>query len=262
MSNRTLNIYLKVLFKPIFFFISLILWYSNLYAQVNWTKVSSVSDFYLEFLKLQNGKLLCAAGNPNTGSVVNAIYETSNLRSWTANSATFSSAIHLFFGQTEVKIPFKVNRESNKRFKMLKVEMTENTTGYEVYLRDIKKAELHDFQRNKIYPIEFDVFDSEINRYELVFMKNNLLSQDFSKQISYKSNQYFQLYAYPNPVDNNLHLEVLHNDIEIDFNIYSLSGAILMNGRIKKVKTINTEGLEPGIYIVEVGGHNFKFLKN
>jgi photosystem II stability/assembly factor-like uncharacterized protein len=100
MSNRTLNIYLKVLFKPIFFFISLILWYSNLYAQVNWTKVSSVSDFYLEFLKLQNGKLLCAAGNPNTGSVVNAIYETSNLRSWTAKSATFSSAIHLFFGQT------------------------------------------------------------------------------------------------------------------------------------------------------------------
>ena len=71
----------------------------NSQAQTCWKKVSTVNDNYLRFVKANNGKVYCSAGVPTGGTVVNYIYESSNLSTWSVNSSTFPTSIHLFFGK-------------------------------------------------------------------------------------------------------------------------------------------------------------------
>lgn len=72
---------------------------TNSQAQTCWKKVSTVNDNYLRFVKANNGKVYCSAGMPNGGSVVNYIYESTNLNTWIVNSSSFPSSLHLFFNK-------------------------------------------------------------------------------------------------------------------------------------------------------------------
>ena len=84
-------------FKIVFIGLLCVSFLGKLNAQTCWKKVSSVSDYYLKFAKASNGKVYCSATNPNTGGVVNYLYESNNLTKWSTNSATFPSGLHMFF---------------------------------------------------------------------------------------------------------------------------------------------------------------------
>lgn len=66
-------------------------------AQSCWQKVSTVNDSYLRIVKTSSGKFLCNAADPTTGNVINALYESNDLISWTPKTTTFPSQPHLAF---------------------------------------------------------------------------------------------------------------------------------------------------------------------
>lgn len=68
-------------------------------AQTCWQQVSTINDSYLRISPTGNGNWLCSAADPNTGTVINAIYQSNDLISWNATAATFPSQPHLAFNK-------------------------------------------------------------------------------------------------------------------------------------------------------------------
>jgi hypothetical protein len=73
-------------------------------AQTCWQKVSTINDSYLRINPTGKGNWICSAADPNTGTVINAIYQSNNLISWNATTNAFPSQPHLAF-----------NRDNNNR---------------------------------------------------------------------------------------------------------------------------------------------------
>jgi hypothetical protein len=70
-----------------------------------------------------------------------------------------------------------------------------------------------------------------------------------------------ELIAYPNPVEDKLHLKVINSSGSIPFHIYSITGVKVMDGSVKSEKTINTAILNAGVYVIDAGGVKVKFIK-
>jgi hypothetical protein len=72
---------------------------SNSFAQNCWQKVSSVSDSYLRIVKTNQGNYLCNAANPNSQSIVNTLYQSTDLVTWSPTNTALASQTHLAFGK-------------------------------------------------------------------------------------------------------------------------------------------------------------------
>ena len=68
-------------------------------AQTCWQQVSTINDSYLRISPTGNGNWLCSAADPNTGTVINAIYQSNDLISWNATAITFPSQPLLAFNK-------------------------------------------------------------------------------------------------------------------------------------------------------------------
>jgi hypothetical protein len=164
-------------------------------------------------------------------------------------------------GQPEVAIPLGVNREANKRFATLKWELSENTTGLDIFYRNRENGSTELWAVGGIKAVNFPSDASEIRNYELVFKRNSSSTEDLThKPISPKC-FLTEVLVYPNPVDEKLHLKVINSTAEVPFSIYTITGMKVMAGSIKSEKTINTADLDSGIYLVVAGGMKVKFVK-
>jgi hypothetical protein len=164
-------------------------------------------------------------------------------------------------GKLEVAIPLAVNREANKRFPTLKWEITANTTGFDVYLRNRENGSTELWSVGDIKTVSFKSDASEIRNYELVFKRNSSSTEDLTQKPSLSKRAPMELIIYPNPVEDKLHLKVINASGGIPFHIYSITGVKVLEGSLKSEKTINTAGLNAGVYVIDAGGLKVKFIK-
>jgi hypothetical protein len=164
-------------------------------------------------------------------------------------------------GKPEVAIPLAVNREANKRFPTLKWEISANTTGLDVYLRNRGNGSTELWSVGVIKTIAIKSDASEIRNYELVFKRNSSSTEDLTQKPNLSHRAPLELIAYPNPVEDKLHLKVINAGGEVPFHIYSITGVKVMDGSVKSEKTINTAALIAGVYVIDAGGVKVKFIK-
>lgn len=71
-----------------------------------------------------------------------------------------------------------------------------------------------------------------------------------------------QISITPNPVKTDLKI-VLNNNVPTNnkFQVYDLTGKILIQGNIRNDNSINVEKLSRGLYLLKVGNRNIKFIK-
>jgi hypothetical protein len=164
-------------------------------------------------------------------------------------------------GKSEVAIPLGINREFNKRFPTLKWELTANTTGLDAYLRNRDNSSTEFWTVGDIKSVSFPSDASEIRNYELVFKRSASSTEDISGKTIANKRVQMEVLVYPNPVDEKLMLKVLNNNGEIPFFVYSITGVKVMEGTVKSEKTINTAGLDVGVYVIDAAGVKVKFVK-
>ncbi len=68
--------------------------------------------------------------------------------------------------------------------------------------------------------------------------------------------------VYPNPVSNELTLEIKDCAEETDFEIINMTGTIVYKGKFAERTVVNTSNFSPGIYYIKIGnGRAFEFKK-
>jgi hypothetical protein len=164
-------------------------------------------------------------------------------------------------GKSEVAIPLGINREFNKRLPTLKWELTANTTGLDAYLRNRDNGATELWTVGDIKPVNYPSDASEIRKYELVFKRSASSTKDLTEKPIANKRAPMEVLVYPNPVDEKLILKVINGNGEIPFFVYSITGVKVMEGTVKSEKTINTAGLDAGVYVVDAGGVKVKFVK-
>ena len=68
--------------------------------------------------------------------------------------------------------------------------------------------------------------------------------------------------VYPNPVTNDLTIEIKGNYVRLNYELINANGQILMNGSLVDKTTIKTSSLVPGVYLIKLeNGKSFEFKK-
>ncbi len=85
---------------------------------------------------------------------------------------------------------------------------------------------------------------------------------EYSNVITLTNSDYENLYIFPNPVSNNLHIEGF-TDTELlhEYRVTDHTGKVLLKGNIKANETINTASLQGGLYYLNIDNTMLKFSK-
>jgi hypothetical protein len=67
--------------------------------------------------------------------------------------------------------------------------------------------------------------------------------------------------AYPNPVEDQLHIRLLNHNEKVPYHVYNIAGGKIIEGTIQNLEIINTKQLQAGVYILEANGKKVKFVK-
>ncbi|MDO8928866.1 MAG: T9SS type A sorting domain-containing protein [Bacteroidota bacterium] len=68
--------------------------------------------------------------------------------------------------------------------------------------------------------------------------------------------------VYPNPVTNELTIELQGNTIQTNFEIINLSGQVIFKGTVFEKVVVQTENFVPGVYLVKLESENkFEYKK-
>ena len=71
-----------------------------------------------------------------------------------------------------------------------------------------------------------------------------------------------RIVIYPNPVSNELIIEIKGNNEKKDFEILNTIGQVVFNGNIVEKTTVQTSNFAPGVYLIKLeNGKTFKFKK-
>ena len=104
---------------------------------------------------------------------------------------------------------------------------------------------------DKIIAVGYTGNDFAIARYNGNTLSNNEF--DINKQIA----------LYPNPVKNQLNIELLNNQTNIEtYKIFDINGRMILKGNLSNgLNQINVENLSKGMYILNTENINQKFVK-
>ena len=167
-------------------------------------------------------------------------------------------------GKTEVVIPITIKREANKRYASLKMELSANTTGMEISLKDNQSKSVEPWFTGNLKSVQFAATDAEINRYSLVFKQNTTSVKDLLKDIASNKNNASksELTVYPNPTDGKLSLKLSNGDnYQGNYQIFDMTGRLLMEGKSQKTQ-IDASKLSSGQYIIKTKSQVSIFNKN
>ena len=105
---------------------------------------------------------------------------------------------------------------------------------------------------------DIGIWDRALTEQEVdnIFNGTTLSSVEFDKEKIVK--------LYPNPVENNLHLNVKNNYIGLRYDIYNSLGMVVNSGTLDKDKIINMDNLSKGLYFLKIQNINIthKIIKN
>jgi sRNA-binding protein len=164
-------------------------------------------------------------------------------------------------GQTEVIIPITITREANKRYASLKMELSANTTGMDISLKDNQNKSVEPWFTGNVKNVQFAAADAEINRYSLVFKRNTTSTKDLLKDIANNKNN-TSIAVYPNPTDGKLTLKLSNGEsYQGGYQILDMTGRILMEGQSMKIQ-IDASKLPTGQYIIKTENQVSIFNKN
>jgi hypothetical protein len=167
-------------------------------------------------------------------------------------------------GQSEVVVPLSIKRESNKRFGSLKMELSENTTGMQISLKDNQSKSIESWYTGVVKNILFEVTDTEINRYSLVFKQNTTSNKDVLNDINGQKGNVnkTELIVYPNPTDGKLTLKLGNNqDHQGSYQVFDMTGRLLLEGQLQKSQ-IDVSKLSAGQYLIKSQNLETIFNKN
>jgi hypothetical protein len=167
-------------------------------------------------------------------------------------------------GQTEVVIPITIKREANKRYASLKMELSANTTGMEISLKDNQSKSVEPWFTGNLKSVQFASADAEINRYSLVFKQNTTSVKDLLKDITNNKNNASKsdLTVYPNPTDGKITLKLSNGEnYQGGYQIFDMTGRLLMEGKSQKIQ-IDASKLSSGQYIIKTKNQVSIFNKN
>jgi hypothetical protein len=156
-------------------------------------------------------------------------------------------------GQPEVTIPLGVNREANKRFATLKWELSENTTGLEIYLKDLQTQATEPWSTGVVKNIALDQQSLTTKRYALVFKQQTTSTKDPLADANDKNRSWkLELIAYPNPTDGKLTLELSNGEsYEGAVEVYDMAGRLVKKVVAKSSAEIQLSGLVQGHYMLK-----------
>ncbi len=144
-------------------------------------------------------------------------------------------------------------------------ESLDSTFG--IYLLDLFANTTINIKNDSIYTFEItsDVNSHGNNRFRLVFDGNKL---GYENQALNNKNQ---LLLYPNPVENNLKINIksINSNVNLPFIIFDKMGRIIDKGHLNfenSIANFSTSNLTSGLYYIQVndksGQYSSTFLKN
>jgi hypothetical protein len=164
-------------------------------------------------------------------------------------------------GEPQVEIPLVIERDFNKQQSNLRLRIWEKHSDLECYFRDSKTETLTPAESLSEIPVELAESEYSIHRYSLVFKRSSSSTEDLTEKTIASKRAPMEVLVYPNPVDEKLNLRIINSTAEIPFFVYSITGVTILEGVVKSEKTINTVGLDAGVYVVDAGGVKVKFVK-
>jgi hypothetical protein len=166
-------------------------------------------------------------------------------------------------GQPEVAIPLGVNREANKRFATLKWELSENTTGLEIYLKDLQTETTEPWSTGVVKNIALDQQSPTTKRYTLVFKQQTTSTKDPLADANDKNrSRKLELIAYPNPTDGKLTLKLSNGgSYEGAVEVYDMTGRLVIRFEKSNNQLLDLSGLESGNYLIKCIGFNLLISK-
>jgi len=115
---------------------------------------------------------------------------------------------------------------------------------------------------------EFTSYTPLLEGHYFVIVTINGCSSDTSNIIDYKfaglesleNNKNYKI--YPNPVSNELIIEIKGNKETINFEILNSIGQVVFKGNVLEKTVVNTNNLAPGVYLIKLkSGKTFEFKK-
>jgi hypothetical protein len=161
-------------------------------------------------------------------------------------------------GQPEVIIPLGVNRESDKRFSSLKWELSENSTGLDLYLKDLQTQQVEAWSTGLSQNIALDAQSLTTKRYALIFRQK--VSSTYGE---WKTDKYSILRLYPNPaLDNYIKVKYSGSINGSKYQIMDMAGKQVLAGNAANEFNIDLSGLAKGVYFVKIGQNSQIFFKD
>jgi hypothetical protein len=166
-------------------------------------------------------------------------------------------------GQSEVVIPLGVNREANKRFATLKWELSENTTGLDIHLKDLQTQTTEPWSTGVVKNIALDQQSLTTKRYALVFKQQATSTKDpLADANDQNRSRKLELIAYPNPTDGKLTLKLSNGAYyQGEIELFDMVGRSLFKVRCASQLPIDVSGLAQGQYVVKSSARSVLFRK-
>ncbi len=161
-------------------------------------------------------------------------------------------------GKSEVTIPLGVNREANKRFATLKWELSENTTGLEILLKDLQNQATEPWSTGVVKNIALDQQSLTTKRYALVFKQQLSSNENFPVIVGQPMIQ-----VYPNPTEDNW-VNVVYSkaNSKSQYRIFDMAGKQIMHGMANSKFKIDIGSISEGAYILSIDQNSQFFIKN
>ena len=97
----------------------------------------------------------------------------------------------------------------------------------------------------------------DIDSARMLLMEDEI---QLSGEVSFDENKVIKV--YPNPVSNELIIEIEGNSDKLDFEILNAIGQVVFKGNFIEKTTVHTTNFAPGVYLIKLeNGKTFEFKK-
>jgi hypothetical protein len=156
-------------------------------------------------------------------------------------------------GQPEVMIPLGVNRESDKRFSSLKWELSENTTGLDLYLKDLQTQQVEPWSTGVVKNIALDAQSLTTKRYALVFrLRTSAVKDPINETAKNNGSKSLVMLVYPNPTDGKISLKLSNGEsYQGGYELFDMVGRVVKKGNSNDKKQLDLSALVDGQYLLK-----------
>jgi uncharacterized protein YjdB/sRNA-binding protein len=157
-----------------------------------------------------------------------------------------------------VEIPLGIAADYALNHKKVTLVVTEKNSSLQMFFKNNKTGAITPAELFDALNVNFSKADERIEHYSLLFRRSTLDNENI---VSINSKNQGVL-LYPNPVANELTLEVASNKQLGSYQLLDMMGRVLMTGTSTTSKAnINVSDLAAGEYIIRAAGNSTLFIK-